>query len=484
MKIKSNTHPIWATQHRKPGTELRHINSKYYLYSVSSRYDSVTKKTKKITGKILGSITQKDGFIESEKRVLDKKVQLGFDNKTICVKEYGFSCFIEQQTKRIIINLKKCFANDWMIIIALAYCRLLYHSPIKNVPFHLSKSMLMNEFADTITDKKISAILRQIGADRTAATSYMQSFIKKGDYVLTDMTNIFSASNQISLSKEGYNSDMVFDKQFNLLYIYSPTLSLPVFYRLQAGNIREVKGFQLLLKESNIEQAVIIADKGFHSKQNIEFLDTQKLDYIIPLKRDNVLIDYTKIIKTDANYFKHEGRIIWHTQYQKNGKFIFLFKDEKLMVQEERDYLNRIDTHPEEYTLKKYHAVKQRLGTISLFTNLKDKNANEVFTTYKSRNEIEVMFDGIKNILDADKTYMQNDDALQGWMFVNHIAIQWYYIIYNILKTSNYLKKYSVNDFIIHLREIKKVKINNIWTLEPITASTQTMLQNLKISVT
>ena len=483
MKVK-RTHPTWATQHRKPGTELRYINGKYYLYNVSSRYDAVSKKTKKVSGKILGSITQKDGFIESGKRILDKKAQLGFDARTICVKEHGFSCFLQQHTELINANLQRCFAADWRLIIALAYCRLLYHSPIKNMPFHLSKSMLMNEVAETITDKKVSSLLRQIGSNRIAVTNYMQSFIKKGDYVLTDMTNIFSASNQISLCKEGYNSDMVFDKQFNLLYIYSPSLSLPVFYRLQAGNIREVKGFQLLLKESNIEQAVIIADKGFHSKQNIEFLDAQKLQYIIPLKRDNLLIDYTKITKSDANYFKHEGRIIWYAMYQENTKTIYLFKNEKLMVQEEKDYLHRIDTHPEEYSLKKYHQIKHRLGTIALFSNVKEKSANEIFTTYKSRNEIEVMFDGIKNVLDADKTYMQNDDALQGWMFINHIAIQWYYTIYKILKTNNYLKKYSVNDFIIHLKEIKKVKINNQWTLEPITASTQTMLQNLKLSVT
>ena len=52
----------------------------------------------------------------------------------------------------------------------------------------------------------------------------------------------------------------------------------------------------------------------------------------------------------------------------------------------------------------------------------------------KSRNQIEVMFDGIKNILHADRTYMQNENALQGWMFINHITLQWCYQIYNLVK--------------------------------------------------
>jgi len=39
--------------------------------------------------------------------------------------------------------------------------------------------------------------------------------------------------------------------------------------------------------------------------------------------------------------------------------------------------------------------------------------------------EIEQMFDALKNMLHAGVTYMQNEDALQGWMFINHIALQW-----------------------------------------------------------
>jgi transposase len=477
-------HPQWATKYRKPGTELRNIKGKYYLYSVSSRYDAATKRTKKITGKILGRITQDQGFVESGKRILDEKAKKGFDPASICVKEQGFSSFITQQCAAITKVLQQCFPEQWLLIQGIAYCRLLFHSPIKNMPFHLSKSMLMHGRDISVTDKKISDLLRQIGNKREAVTSYMQSFIQKGDYVLADMTNIFNASHQISLTKEGYNSDLIFDTQFNLLYLYSSSLSLPVFYRLFAGNMREVKGFKMILQESGIEEAVIIADKGFYSKQNVQYLESNGLEYIIPLKRDNTFIDYSKTNKTANQYIKHQGRFIWYAQYKKEGKNIFLFKDEKLMVQEEKDYLNRIETHPEEYSIEKYHQIKHRLGTIALFTNLQGKDPSEVFTTYKSRNEVEVMFDGMKNILDADRTYMQNEDALQGWMFINHIALQWYYILYKLLKSNDLLKKRSVNDILVHLREVKKVRINQEWLPEPITASTEAILQKLKISVT
>ena len=65
MKKKSK-HPHWAIEHRKPGTELKLIGGKYYLYEVKSTYDKTTKKSKKISLGIIGRITGEDGLIPSD----------------------------------------------------------------------------------------------------------------------------------------------------------------------------------------------------------------------------------------------------------------------------------------------------------------------------------------------------------------------------------------------------------------------------------
>jgi hypothetical protein len=64
-------HPDWALQHKKQGCELRLIRGKYCLYEYKTVYDPQKKGPKKITGKFLGSITEKDGFIPSGKRELE-----------------------------------------------------------------------------------------------------------------------------------------------------------------------------------------------------------------------------------------------------------------------------------------------------------------------------------------------------------------------------------------------------------------------------
>jgi transposase len=372
----------------------------------------------------------------------------------------------------------------YQIIIYMAYCRFVHNSPIKNFTFHLSKSMISNEDKAIYTDKKFSAALREIGLNRAAISNYLKSFMVSNDYVMVDMTNVFCASNNMRHAKEGYNADMIFDKQFNLIYIYSPTLLQPVFYKLLAGNIKDVTGFKMCMKESGISDAVIIADKGFYSKENIAFLESEGLQFIIPLKRDNVMIDYSKLDKKTNGYFKYQERYIWFYECKIDNKQMFLFKDEKLQQQEQKDYLDRIDTLPEEYTMEKFKARLDIFGTIAILSNAPNQNASLVYTTYKSRNSIEVMFDGYKNVIKADKTYMQNEDALEGYLFISHIALQWYYIIYNMLKEHNQTSKYSVMDFTAHLKEIKQVKINDSWHVEPIIKASQAILKKMNISIT
>ncbi|MFT4153458.1 transposase [Parafilimonas sp.] len=122
-----------------------------------------------------------------------------------------------------------------------------------------------------------------------------------------------------------------------------------------------------------------------------------------------------------------------------------LYVDETLRLKEESDYTGRIKTYPENYSREKYHQHKNHFGTIALLTNLYDASAQDVYEAYKSRMYIETMFDGMKNVLEADHTYMQNQQTHEGWMFINHVCLQWYQHLCIELKTQKtYSKKYRL----------------------------------------
>ena len=93
MKNKKNIHPEWAIKFRKPGTELRFIKNRYYLYEYKTVYNAITKKPKKISGICLGSITEQGGLKESLKRLVGRNPNIG-PIKSIIVKEYGVSYLV------------------------------------------------------------------------------------------------------------------------------------------------------------------------------------------------------------------------------------------------------------------------------------------------------------------------------------------------------------------------------------------------------
>jgi transposase len=481
------SHPQWALKHKKPGTELRLINGRYYLYEYKTVYNAVRKKPRKVSGQLLGSITELKGFVPSPTR-LAAKLMTGQPVALVLVKEFGVAQLVSTLFSDYGKRLEKYFGEMWKELLAIAYCRLVYRCPLKSIPFRLDSSYLPELLnISRFNEKTASAILNKTGSMQQAMQAYMKSFIEKGDYILVDATHVLSQSEEIPIARKGYNAQLNFEQQFNLLYVYSATQRMPVFYRLLPGNVREVKAFKNTLLQAGLKKAVIVADKGFYSEANKELLLQEKLEFILPLKRDNTLIDYSRLsdntFKTDAVYFEHEKRPVWYRSYKHEKLSLHLYLDEPLRLKEESDYLSRIITHPEDYSIENYHQHRNHFGTIALLTNLQHTTSQDIYETYKSRMYIETMFDGMKNVLDADHTYMQNQQTLEGWMFINHICLQWYQHLFIELKTKNLLKKISVNDYIQLLTDVKKVKINNTWHLNEYTASTKKLMQAVGINI-
>lgn len=479
-------HPEWATIHKKPGTELRLIRGKYYLYEYKTVYDKERKRPRKISGKLLGRITE-DGLIPSGKRTLEKAAGRVFDKKPK-FKEYGVSSLVVHTFSGYMDILRKVFPKHWKSILAVAYCRFVYHCPLKNIPFRLSQSFLQELIGiKAFNEKTAGSLLNTLGGMHDEMLQYMKCFIRKDEYLMMDTTHLFSNSHLMTLSRKGYNSQMNFDPQFNLFYIYSAKTQMPVYYRVLPGNIRDVRAFKNSLIESGVKDAVIVADKGFFSNRNVQLLEKENLKYILPLKRDNSIIKYyhieTNLFKEESMYFEHEKRFIWYRKHAYGNQSFFLFLDDTLKLKEEKDYLHRIETHPETHSLEEYHNKRNTFGTLALLTNFKRKSAIDIYEMYKSRQTIEVLFDGMKNVLEADHTYMQNEQTLQGWMFINHITLQWYQNLYTELKSKDLLKRYSVNDYVQMLTDVKKVRINDTWYDNEITGYTQKMLEKIGIPI-
>jgi hypothetical protein len=480
--------PEWVLKHKKKGIELREIRGRYYVYEVSSKWNKDLKRSQKITGSYLGTITEANGFVPKR----TKQVKISKMNKkakpTLSVKEWGVSNFIQENMTRYIELLQKHFPTIWQSIIALSYGRFTESSPMKNMKFHYQNSFISELYPDAkISKNSISKILLELGKDRESIVNFFKEFNTEDDKIIFDGTDLVSNSRKMDYPKLSKTKKGGFDFAINIMFVFSVKSQLPIYYRTLPGNIKDVKAFKLSLLESNINDALIVLDKGFYSETNIQKLEDENLDFIISLRRSSTLIDYT-CFETAAKdslggFFKYDGKIIWYQTSESEKGLVHTFLSDELKTEESKDYLNRIETHPEKYSIEGFHQNVKKFGTLSILSNTNNK-AETIYGFYKNRNQVELMIDAFKNLISADSSYMQNEFSLEAWMFINYIALHWYYIMLNKLKSSKLNNKFSPSDLIKFLKEVKKVKLNKKWYDAEITASTSDITNKLNMPVT
>jgi len=482
--------PEWVLKFKEPKTEIKLIKGGYYKYAVEYKYNAEKKRTDKITGVLLGKITEAEGFVPSDKDNLRKKAE----SNPIDIKNYGLFRLFSTLVKDEMELMENYFSKDVCeLMLAFAMFRWAYNTPIKRAPYYYDHDFCSQVFGKkTIDDKLISDTLKSVGEHRTAVVDWMKSLLDKtgngspAEFVMMDSTHVFSKSEMLTVNAKGYNPDFDFEKQVRLMYLFSAQTQQPVYYRLINGNITDLKSMALCVEEMNIQNVIYIADKGFYSKENTAMMKAQNLQYIIPLQRSNKLIDNKPLqeanFKSKLLYFLYQKRIIWYYTYKIEEDCFITFLDEGLRAKEEADYVERITSLPEIYTKEKFTQKLNVFGTLTFTYDIKsEKTPEEIYQAYKQRNEIETIFDAYKNFLKADLMYMQNRYVLEGWLTANFIAMIAYHKLYIRLKNIKKLSKYSPKDIIELSKSIYKLNINNQWKLSEITNKNTDLFKKLKI---
>ena len=480
--------PDWVLAHKRKGVELREIRGRYYVYEVSSKWDKKLKRPRKITGNYLGTITQANGFVPKQTRQVKVKEEKKRQKPKLYVKESGISYFIQNNLSYYIELLQKHFPTKWQSILALSYGRFAESSPMKNMKFHYENSFISELYPDAkISKNSISKLLSNIGRDRESIVNFFKEFNKEDDKIIFDGTDLISNSRNMDYPKLSKTKKGGFDFAINTMFVFSVKSQLPIYYRILPGNIKDVKAFKLSLMESNINDALIVLDKGFYSDANIDKLTAEDLNFLISLRRTSTLIDYTSF-ETAAKdsldgFFKYDGKIIWYQSIETEKGMVHTFLNDELKAEESKDYLNRIETHPEKYSIEGFHKNVKKFGTLSVLSNT-DNDAEKCYEFYKNRNQVELMIDAFKNLISADSSYMQNEFSLEAWMFINYIVLHWYYVLLNKLKETKLNNKFSPMDLIKFLKEVKKVKLNGKWFDAEIITKNLEIINKLNILIT
>jgi len=505
----------------KKFNRIKKINGKEYVYQITPYYDKETQQTKQKSkylgihiGDIKNPVKQKDSFLP--KSVLD----------------YGeYIPLLDIIKKLNIRNILKNITNHHDEILTIALNKIISQSSLTNIKSWYEGNVLCEEFGQlSLSSQNISKILKKIKSNDTK-TLFCKNFIKtikSKKTLFYDITSFSSYSKKLGLLEYGYNRDKAGLPQFNLSLIVDKTSQTPLLYDIYPGSVPDSKTVQntiIKTKELGLKNPLLIMDRGFFTRDNIFSFDNADVDFIIGATTqlnvmNELFMQECENIEKPINLKKFNGKIVFVKQisvlikhdYKENIScklFGFMYHDparasrEKIMFYEIlQSYLNQMDSPKlnnekiKEISKKysKYFRIEnnkavfneieitkklKRMGTYIILSNNKH-TWEEMLSLYKSKDMVEKGFHSIKNQFGTLPSNLQDEDTLEGLVFITFIALIIRMKLLKRMQDSGLIKKYSIDTVILELHKLKKISVGKKFICTEITKKQREILKHLE----
>lgn len=473
--------PKWVEIYKEKGKTIKVKNGNYYLYDSKCIYDKA-KKNKHYTKDIyLGRITEENGLIP-------KKTKNNIDARSYYSKIYGDYLIFNTLGDDILKRLSSNFGEEYSkYIFTIASLRAIENTPYSELEDAFEESYYSYIYKNlSMSKSSLSDFLKELSKYKTNMQEFMKEDIEEDDILIFDGTNILCGGSNITYKGYGYKHGHNYNSQVNELYAYSVKNRKPIYYKLLEGSVSDKATLQDVLKESGIKNSISLIDKGFNSKSNIDSLLANKNKYIMALRSDSKLVtedilkDVTRSNAKEMFTLNSEAIAAYEVLDDDSNRICIYFNSTIAGVMD-AEYIDKMNKNVKGFEKENYIKSKERFGIYVIKTNIDDFNLEKIYTYYKSRFEIEYMFDTMKNTLGFDKSYIQSDESLESWAFINHISILLTQKVYDLLRKNDI--KLSLHHFYKKLRQVKMIKSNEStgnFELQGIPKKTRDLLQLLK----
>ena len=435
--------------------EVKYTGSGYYLYQVTSVWDPERRKRRKIS-KYIGRVNE-DGEVMENRRT---------------VHEYGNSRLLLTIAKELEPPLRSYFPSHYRDIMAMGMLRNLGPVPIRLMKTKWEKLHASVEVEAHLSPNTVSSTLKIIGSDYDAQRRLFTKLLSGTKYLVFDLSSVFTRSENIRLAEKGHNPKHLQIKQINMAMLFSHEKRMPAVLKPIPGSVRDPKVFRSLMKEYPLKKCIIIADRG----SSPGTMRASGAGYIIPLK-SNSLVDYSLEVEKS---FSYNGRVINASRKPAKEGILYMFEDTMLRYEQESSFISRITERKERQSgLMK---MREEFGKIPVMSNL-DLDPEEIYKMWKTREEVEEAFDIMKNDLEEDKTYLQDDDSVRGNFITILVALYIRYRILNILKDRKVNEKLSVNEVLLELSRVYAITMGARSVLSEITKKASDMEELLDMKL-
>ena len=438
--------------------EVKKIGNSHYLYRSTTKWDKEKKKRVKVS-EYLGRIND-NGLVEKNNR---------------SIFEFGNSDLLMTMAWDLVPELKRYFPDHWREIIAISVVRVMDNQPLRLVKSRWEKLYASRQIDVSLSPNTLSEKIRIIGSDHDAQYRFFRSLINRDDFLLFDLSSIFSRSQNINLTEKGYNHEHRNIDEIGFALIFSGKRHIPVIMEPIPGSVRDMKAYDSIIDQYNLKSCVIVADRGLAS---YDMPKRKGIFFIVAIKRNFRIIDYT--MKLDRSFI-YRDRGINSGKKETGGKFLYMYEDTMMRGDEETNLIKKIEEGTK--TEGDLEEERPKLGKFSILSNM-DDDPETVYGTYRMREEVEQAFDAMKNELENDKAYLHTADGIRGYFFVSFISMYIYFRILAALKAKGISPKISVKEAVLELSKIYAMVHGARVSLAEIPEKSQNMadLFGLKLS--
>jgi transposase len=265
--------------------------------------------------------------------------------------------------------------------------------------------------------------------------------------LFVDGSNFYTYMEENGIAKKGHNKKYRYDLNEISYYIAANYDYIPFAGDSYAGNVPDVKTFDMIL-ENAPEDAILIFDRGYNSKVNI--MKMKKRKYLgalvqsdhrdlmaIPLEKDSFMETRKKV------YGRDHRIVIYHSSRLEKRRIIAFMKRfrrvytkvRKIMGSGDSDAMEKARFYLEMENLnetillpslkintERMHERFSMIGKSALFTNIEDMGPEDLIDLYRKRNRVEHCFRVICMRDLASPVYHWTTQKISVHMFFSYLA--------------------------------------------------------------
>jgi hypothetical protein len=409
--------------------------------------------------------------------------------------------------------LQKYFeSSDLGLLLDLAaYSIICENNAGQYYPDYAYNHPLLTEGMQLYSDSKVSRFLNNITDDQSIG--FLNGWNAVRDhrekiYISYDSTNKNSQAGNIEMAEYGHPKENSGVPIINYSIAYDTNNREPLFYEEYPGSIVDVSQLQFMLEKAKgygYKKIGFILDRGYFSKENIQYMDSCGYEFVIMVKgmasfvnqlvmensgkfenrRESCIREYQvygitvkkKLYATDekeryfhiyhkvlkegaereqvetkvermANFLKkQQGKIVeFGDAYQKYFDLIYYDKDGVFM-----------------YAKEKADVIERELKLCGYFVIVTSQKmtAKEAISLYKSRDDSEKLFRGDKSYLGNKSLRVYSDESISAKIFIEFLALIVRCKIYTQLKAAMVEMEKKPNYMTVPaaLKELEKIEM-------------------------